>query len=283
MRPIELITMNHLNAIVDGYDATVEHLSTVFDAQMNRPIPGHPDNPDDTDACLITVGDVIFELFAPRRRGERGQGRRLDLFGDHYVGVEFKVPDVAAAREQCAELDVRIINDLDRFFYTYPGSCLGISWELWDGSWREHLGPAGVGPLHPRTYWRDDHPLGLDGLDRVGVAVRDLETAIDRLTVVTGASMLERSGHPRAVATGAALQVGDTVFELLAPTGEGPVSAHLDRYGEGIRSTVFKVMDLGRVEKHLAEKGIDLVPGDREGTLAVPAEQNHNLLFEFSE
>ena len=95
--------------------------------------------------------------------------------------------------------------------------------------------------------------------------------------------MLERAGHPQAVATGAALQVGDTVFELLAPTGEGPVSAHLDRYGEGIRSTVFKVMDLGRLQKHLTEKGIYLVPGVRESTLAVPAEQNHNLLFEFTE
>jgi catechol 2,3-dioxygenase-like lactoylglutathione lyase family enzyme len=282
MQPFELISINHLNAIVDGYDGTVEHLCSVFGAQVNLPIPGNPDNPDDTDACLITVGDVIFELFAPRRRGERGQGRLLERFGDHYVGVEYRVPDVAVARERCAGLDVRIINDVGRFFYTYPGSCLGISWELWDGDWREHLGGAGRGPLHPRAFWREQ-PLGLDGLDRISVAVRDLEPAIERLSAVTGASVLERTGHPQAAALGASFQLGNTMFELLAPTGDGPVSAHLDRYGEGIRSTVFKVLELGRLEKHLAEKGIDLVPGDRENTLAVRAEQNHNLLFEFAE
>jgi hypothetical protein len=283
MPPLELAKINHLNVIIDGYESTLEHFRTVFDAQVNIPIPGNPDNPDDTDACLVTIGDVIFEFFAPRRRGPQGQGRLLDRFDDHYVGVEYQVPDVPVARERCAELDIRIINDPGRFFFTYPGSCLGISWELWDGSWREHLGVEGRGPLHPAAFWRDEQPLGLLGLDRVSVAVRDLEIGIERLQTVVGASVLGRGRRPNAVATAAELQVGDTLFELVAPTGEGPVSAYLDRYGERIRSTVFKAVDLGRVEKHLASHGIDVVPGDRDGTFAIPPAQNHNLLFEFAQ
>ena len=61
------------------------------------------------------------------------------------------------------------------------------------------------------------------------------------------------------------------------------MSAFLDRYGERIRSTVFKAIDLGRVEKHLGQHGIDVVPGDRDGSMAIPAAQNHNLRFEFTE
>jgi len=279
----ELTKVNHLNVIVDGYDDTVEHLCTLFDAQLNLPIPGKPDEPDETDACLITIGDVIFELFAPRRRGERGQGRLLDRFGDHYIGIEYKVPDVEAARQSCADLDIRIINDVGRFFLTHPGSCLGISWELWDGDWHAILGTEGRGPLHPRSYWREEHPLHLDGLRRISVAVHDLDPAIERLRVLTGAPVIGRAERPQAVSIGAELQVGDTVFELLAPTGPGPVAAYLDRYGERIRSTVFATTDLAAVENHLGTKGITLVPGDREDTRAIPPEQNHNLLFEFTE
>ena len=58
---------------------------------------------------------------------------------------------------------------------------------------------------------------------------------------------------------------------------------YLDRYGERIRSTVFGVVDLGRVQRHFDERGIPLVAGDAPGVLAIPPEHNHNLLFEFSE
>ena len=51
MAPFELTKISHLNVIVDGYEDTVEHFGRVFDAQINLPIPGNPDDPDDTDAC----------------------------------------------------------------------------------------------------------------------------------------------------------------------------------------------------------------------------------------
>jgi hypothetical protein len=280
----ELRKVSHFNAIVEGYADTIEHWRRVFDAQLNLEIPGNPDNPDDTDACLISICDVIFELFAPRRRGSSGQGRLLDKFGDHFVGAEYMVPDVAAARAECQTLGVRIINDLGTHFFTYPNSCVGISWEIWDGDWHDYLARGGrAEPLRPRAFWTTEHPLGLDGLARVSVAAYDLDQAVARLIEVAGAIELGRAQRPQAVALGAELQIGDTVFEVLAPTGTGPIAGYLDRYGEHIRAMVFRTIDLGRAEKHFAEKGIDLVPGDREDTMAIPPEQNRNLLFEFTE
>ena len=74
MPPIELTKISHVNVIIDGYESTLEHFGRVFDAQINLPIPGNPDNPDDTDACLVTIGDVIFEFFCAAPTWRSGSG-----------------------------------------------------------------------------------------------------------------------------------------------------------------------------------------------------------------
>jgi len=79
------------------------------------------------------------------------------------------------------------------------------------------------------------------------------------------------------------VQVGTTVWELLEPTGDGPLADYLGRYGQRIRSTVFKAGNLTAVEKHLTAQGFDLIPGDADGVLAINPAQNKNLLFEFTE
>jgi catechol 2,3-dioxygenase-like lactoylglutathione lyase family enzyme len=284
----ELLRLSHVNAIVDGYDRTVAHCTDNLGMQMNMPIPAR--DGDDTDACLMSLGDVIFEFFAPRHRAERGQGRLLDLYGDHYIGVEFQVPDVDAARDLCASRGIRIIRDHPGVIFTHPGACCGISWELFFGDFHTppHGGRAGDEvtnelwtAVHGAAYWRDEHPFGVTGLRRLTVAVRDLDAALDTFVSITGGTIIDRPDRPGTNAVD--LQVGDTVFELLAPTADGELGDWLTRYGDRLRSTVFEVADLGRVEKALADKGIELVPGDAAGTMAIRPEQNCNLRFEFTE
>jgi len=276
---LELLRGSHVNASTDGYADTATHFRDRLGFQINMEIP---DSGDGTDACLATLGGVMFEFFAPKERGERGQGRLLARFGDHYVGIEFQVPDVPAAREYCTTHDIRIINDLGHFFFTYPGSCLGISWEIWDETWLDHPQTEQFTPVHPASYWLE-HPMGVTGLARVSVAVNDLDGAIATLQRLTGAPLLDKVTRPQAGATGAQLRVGDTVFEVLTPTGDGAVADYLARYGERIRSTVYRVADLGRTEAHLAAQGFTTVPGDAHDARAIPPAQNKNLLFEFTE
>jgi catechol 2,3-dioxygenase-like lactoylglutathione lyase family enzyme len=278
---LELRRVSHLNAITDGYAQTVSHFRDRLGFQLNMEIP---DRGDGTEACLMTLGRVMFEFFAPKERSERGQGRLLDRFGDHYIGIEYEVPDVPLARELCVQRGIRIINDPGNFFFTHPGACLGIALELWDQNWLDPRPEVDVfEEVYPAEYWRDEHPLGVLGLARLGIAVEDLDAAIATAQDVVGARLLRRLDRPRAAATAAQLQVGDAVWELLAPTGDGAVSAYLTRYGPRIRSTVFAVDDLGRVERHLSAQGFSIVPGDAEDTMAIPPEQNKNLLFEFTE
>lgn len=287
--PVELLTLSHLNALVDGYDSAVDHFVGLFGAELHQEIP----DDGEVRACLLSLGGVIYELFAPNdRTAERGQGRLLGKFGDHHLGAEYAVPDVPVARERVGELGLRIINDRGTHFFTYPGNTHGIAFELWDEDWHDLLVPSNerfgrpsgrTRPMSTAEYWRDEHPLGLTGLVRNTSAVEDLDAAAATFTRVLGAPELYRAERPQAGATALGLGFGDTVVELLAPTGPGPVRDFLDRYGEKMRSTVYGVVDLAAVQDYFAARDVPLVPGDADGTLAIPPEHNHNLLWEFSE
>ena len=223
----------------------------------------------------MTLGGVMFEFFAPKERGERGQGRLLNKFGDHYIGIEYHVPDVTSAREFANEKGIRIINDLGAAFFTYPGHSFGIAFEIYDGDFRQLAQPAG--------YWENQHPLGLTGLARLVVAVESAGAAAARLNELAYVSQLGAVTRPRAAARGVQLQVGTAVWELLEPAGDGALADYLGRYGQRIRSTVFKAGNLAEVEKHLTAQGFDLIPGDAADALAINPAQNKNLLFEFTE
>jgi hypothetical protein len=79
------------------------------------------------------------------------------------------------------------------------------------------------------------------------------------------------------------LKVADTVVELQTPTADGPLQLHLRRYGDGIRSTVFGVKDLAQAQAHFAEHNLTPIPGGAPNTIAIPAEANLGLIFEFAE
>lgn len=268
----QLLHVNHINAITDGHEATIEHFRDRVGFVLDRRIP---DSGDGTDACLMTLGGVMFEFFSPKGVAERGQGRLLGLYGDHYIGLEYSVPDVAEARAIAGQRDVRIINDMGPVFFTYPGATFGVSFEIWHGDFSQHAQAPG--------YWENQHPLALSGLARLTVAVDDVAAAAARMQALTGAAEIGAVRRPQAHARGVQLQVGAIVWELLEPTEAGPVADYLARYGPRIRSTVFKTNDLRKVEQHLTGQGFDLMPGDAEGTLAIDPAQNKNLLFEFTE
>jgi hypothetical protein len=223
----------------------------------------------------MTLGGVMFEFFAPKQRSEQGQGRLLARYGDHYIGIEYHVPDVTSAREFANEQGVRIINDLGAAFFTYPGHSFGIAFEIYDGDFKDLAQPAG--------YWENQQPLGLTGLARLTVACESVEAAVARLHELAEVSEIGPVSRPRAAAKGVQLQVGTIVWEMLEPTGDGAMADYLGRYGGRIRSSVFKAASLSEVEKHLTAQGFDLVPGDADDALAINPAQNKNLLFEFTE
>jgi hypothetical protein len=267
---IRTIRVNHINLVLEDYEKVVDHLDKVFDGRIILDMPK-----DLWHANLTDVGRVILEVFAP-----------ADFFlhtryGPHYIGIEYQVEDLEAAREVCASRGIRVARELGAAFHSNPADCHGVSLEMYEGYF--HDSDRLHAPMRSADWWRDEHPLGLDGLRAVTVAVNDMEEGLADFQAIFHNEVLYDEARPADGARAVGLHIADAVLELVAPQGDGPLRDHLIAHSEGIRSTVFGVRDLDQARRHLSGHGIDLVPGSADGRWAIPPEQNLGVIFEFTE
>jgi hypothetical protein len=270
---ITCLHMNHINAVVDGFDDSLAHFRDLYGAQLLSDMPR-----PEWHACLISIGTVIMELFAPNDDLLHAR------FGPHYIGIEYQVPDVGAARQAVEARGIRVIRELGVAFHSHPADALGVGFEFYEGNFHDVPPPTPfLEPIKPVGYWRDEHPLGCTGLKRYSVAVSDLDSATRFFLEFTDATVLYQADRPAVGARAVGLTLADTVAELISPTEDGPISRYLARFGDGIRSTVFAVRDLERAKTHFADRGIALQAGDAPDTLAIAPGDNRGILFEFAE
>ncbi len=268
--------MNHLNVLVADFDESVAHFQDVFGAQLILDMPR-----DEWHAGLVTLGTVIFELFAPN-------GYLLNArFGPHYIGVEYQIAEeIENARKDVRQRGIRIIRDIGVAFHTHPADTFGVAIEIYDRSFHDETAPIQYNylePIKPIEYWRDQHPLGLCGLKRYSIAVSDIRHATRFFQGFTNANVMYEEARPAVNARAVGLRIGDSVAELLTPVADGPLQRFLARYGDGIRSTVFQVGNLEQAKSYLVGRGIRILPGDAPNAFSVAPEENQGLLFEFSE
>lgn len=269
--PVRTIRVNHVNLVLEDYDQVVDHFDRVFGGPIILDMPG-----DLWHANLTDIGRVIVEFFAPK-----------DFFlhtryGPHFIGIEYQVEDLAAARETCASRGIRVARELGQAFHSNPADCHGVSLEMYEGYFHDNNERLHA-PLRSAEWWRDEHPLGLDGLRAVTVAVNDLAEGLEDFQAVFQNEVLYEEARPADGATAVGMQIADAVLELVAPDGDGPAQQYLLAHSEGIRSTVFGVRDLDQARGYFAERGLDLIPGSSPERWAIPPEQNLGVIFEFSE
>jgi catechol 2,3-dioxygenase-like lactoylglutathione lyase family enzyme len=264
--------MNHINAMVEDFEQSVDHLRDLYGAQFNLDLLGNQ-----WHACLITVGGVMFEVFAPSEYLLNAR------FGPHYVGIEYQVPDVDEARAEVLARGMRVVRELGVAIHVHPAEAVGVAWEFYGLSFHDDPPPHRyVEPLKPSDDWRE-HPLGYTGLKRYSVAVSDLEAAGEFFEDFLGATNVYEEARPAVAARAAGFALADSVAELISPIGPGAIERYLARYGDGIRSTVFAVGDLDAARRYFAERGVVVHPGDAPDTFAIAPEDNLGLMFEFSE
>jgi hypothetical protein len=184
-------------------------------------------------------------------------------------------------REVIASLGVRVIRELGVAVHLNPADCHGIAFELYEGFF--HDNEALVGEMKPPQFWVDEEPLGLTGLKGCTITVADMDVAKTFFTSLLKAEERYDEARPAIAGRAVGLEVADTVLELLVPTGPGALQRDLERQGEGLRSTVFRVADIDRARRHFAEQKVDVVDGTAPGSIAVPAAANLGVLFEFAE
>ena len=95
----------------------------------------------------------------------------------------------------------------------------------------------------------------LKRVDRVQIAVTDLDRAEKNAAAVFGAETLRRDQVGPLCARRASMQAGTSLLELVEPDGAGPVQEFVDRWGSGLFAAGFSVDDLDAAAHHLARQG----------------------------
>jgi hypothetical protein len=239
----------------------------------------------DREESLMMVGDTMIIPIAPAGAGARegapiGDMLRRSAGPGRWLGLALKVADLASADAWLSAKGFRLHYDPgmeQHYFLIGRGQFLGVRLELI----RQDL------PNDPRrdpawtpAKWRDAHPLGIEGLQSVGVSAPDLDTA----RAVFGRFEWPELGTralPGDGARCAAFAMGDAVIEAM--TGDdldGAVAVHA-RDVKGIYCLTFKVRSAQAAADYLRGRGLTLV-GDVADRFAIAPEEAQGRLIYFT-
>jgi methylmalonyl-CoA/ethylmalonyl-CoA epimerase len=100
-------------------------------------------------------------------------------------------------------------------------------------------------------------------IDHVGVAVEDLDAAIELYEGTFGMPLSHRETVDSQGVEAALLDVGDCHVELLRPLGpETPVGKFLDKRGEGLHHVAYRTADIESALAKLRDDGIELIDAE---------------------
>ena len=115
-------------------------------------------------------------------------------------------------------------------------------------------------------------PIGILRIDHVGIAVADLDQAIEFYGRVFGMTCVHVETNAEQGVREAMLSVGPTTeggcLQLLAPLSpESTIAKFLDRSGPGVQQVAYTVRDIEATSAALRERGMRLLyEGPRRGT-----------------
>jgi methylmalonyl-CoA/ethylmalonyl-CoA epimerase len=98
------------------------------------------------------------------------------------------------------------------------------------------------------------------GIHHLGIAVEDLDEAVDTYERVFGAELENRDLVETQGVEAAAMRLGQSRVELVAPLGDDtPVGKFLVKRGPGMHHVAYEVTDLRRELAELAEQGVQVI------------------------
>jgi methylmalonyl-CoA/ethylmalonyl-CoA epimerase len=131
----------------------------------------------------------------------------------------------------------------------------------------------------------------INKIDHIGIAVRNLDRALDVYKILYGVIPLKIETLPEISVRMAFIQVGEVLVELLEPTepGAGRIGKFLDEHGEGFHHMAYRVENLDRILERLIAMEVplrDRVPrngGDNSRIAFIDPGATHNVLTELVE
>ncbi len=248
----------HVTQMVKDLAAATRLYETIFHPPIH--FDGFHEG-ENRDASFASVSDAYIELFAPRDAGSPNPtsngGRYLQRSGEslHNFGwlIENDAPEAIRFCEGRGYDLVYVAGPSLDAFFIHPKRAHGIMLEI----------ACLTIPDDPRTepgwaaHWREDHPLGIEWMNAVTYAVRDIDGGIGLLQDLTEAPVIHRGQNAAGDEESAFVAIADHIIEVRRGlTGTSEILRFIHERGPRIHSVTFKVKDLTAAGAYL--QGLDL-------------------------
>jgi methylmalonyl-CoA/ethylmalonyl-CoA epimerase len=130
----------------------------------------------------------------------------------------------------------------------------------------------------------------MEKLDHIGIAVRNMEKAVQTYTQGFGLAIKGTEVVEDQKVSTTFLALGDTYIELLESTSpDGPIAKFIEKRGEGIHHLCFKVENIKKALEACKAQGMQLIDAEpRKGAhdkwiAFVHPKSTHGVLIELSQ
>ncbi len=241
----------------------------------------------DREERLMMIGDTMIIPIAAAGPGlspqsPTGEMLRRNAGPMRWLGLALRVADLkqTAARFEARGFKLHYDPGMEEiYFLTGRKQVLGVRLEMLSTDLpNDPRQQAGWNP----SRWRDGHPLGIEGLQSVGVSAPSLAAARECFGERLDLPELGQRRLPGDQAECLAFDLGDTVIEAMVPgDGSSPLAQHL-RDVQGIYCLTFKVRSAKAAADHLRSKGLEIV-GAEDDRFAIRPDQAFGRLIYFTE
>ena len=243
---------------------------------------------ENRDASFASVSDAYIELFAPRDADAPDPtspgGRFIKRWGEGLANFGWLVEgDVAEALRFCQSQGYQlagVVGQETSAFFIHPRQAHGIMLEIAGGTIRDD--PRAQPGWAAR--WREEHPLGIERMNAVSYAVRDLEGAVGFLQSLTDAPVIYRGVDEDAGKESAYLWIKDHMIEVMQGiSDDSEIGRYVQEQGPKIHSVTFKVKNLDQAADYLRKTGVGVLSREGAGSVAIDPAAIMGAVYIFTE
>lgn len=241
----------------------------------------------DREETLMMIGDTMLIPIAPAGPGATaasatGEMLRRNAGPGRWLGVALKVADLKAKAALFEAKGFKLHYDPgmeEIYFLVGRKQALGMRLEILAHDLPND--PRRVSEWNPMR-WRDHHPLGIEGLQSIGVSAPSQEIAREVFAGKLDWPELGTRELPGDDSVCVAFDMGDTIIEAMVPLAdESAVARHL-RETQGIYCITFKVRSAEAAAAYLRAMGFDLI-GDPATRFAIRPDQAFDRTIYFTQ
>ncbi|MDG2004896.1 MAG: glyoxalase [Novosphingobium sp.] len=267
----------------DGFYHDVFGAETVYEILIT---PETQDMGFDREESLMMIGDTMVIPIAPAGAGENegvpiGDMLRRSAAPMRWLGVALRVADLKQADPWLRERGFKLHYDRGMeasYFMIGRYQVMGMRIEVLG---QDLPNDPRNDPAWSPVKWRDEHPLGIEGLQSIGLSAPSIEEAREVFAGKLEWPEVGERALPGDDANCVCFDMGDTVIEaMVGNSSDTAVTEHAIET-RGIYCLTYKVKDAAAAADYLRGKGLTLV-GDISDRFAIAPDQAHGRLIYFT-